>query len=64
VIANSEQSLGIALSSTKMLRFNVEDILALPQLKQGKFTKNVTTVNVRSAVEEIMSIMKLQAEEK
>eukprot|EP00356_Strombidium_inclinatum_P010035 CAMPEP_0170490212 /NCGR_PEP_ID=MMETSP0208-20121228/8457_1 /TAXON_ID=197538 /ORGANISM="Strombidium inclinatum, Strain S3" /LENGTH=47 /DNA_ID= /DNA_START= /DNA_END= /DNA_ORIENTATION= len=47
-----------------MLRFNVEDILALPQLKQGKFTKNVTTVNVRSAVEEIMSIMKLQAEEK
>mmetsp|Transcript_7732 Transcript_7732/g.11995 ORF Transcript_7732/g.11995 Transcript_7732/m.11995 type:complete len:94 (+) Transcript_7732:906-1187(+) len=35
------ESLRISKSSTKILRFNVEDILALPQLKAGKFTKNI-----------------------
>mmetsp|Transcript_17098 Transcript_17098/g.26446 ORF Transcript_17098/g.26446 Transcript_17098/m.26446 type:complete len:94 (-) Transcript_17098:171-452(-) len=36
-----EASLGISQSSTNLIRFNVEDLLALPQLKAGKFTKNL-----------------------
>mmetsp|Transcript_27637 Transcript_27637/g.41920 ORF Transcript_27637/g.41920 Transcript_27637/m.41920 type:complete len:92 (-) Transcript_27637:242-517(-) len=36
-----KKSLRISKSSCKLLKFNVEDILALPQLKQGKFSKNV-----------------------
>jgi len=39
-----------------MLTFSVEDILALPRLKEGRFTKNVQSVNLLQAVKEIMSI--------
>jgi len=33
--------MSICQSSCKLLMFNVEDILALPQLKDGRFTKNM-----------------------
>jgi len=36
--------------------FNVEDILALPQLKDGRFTKNIQSINPCKAVEEVMQI--------
>jgi len=36
-----EHSIAICLSSCKLLTFNVEDILALPQLKDQRFTKNI-----------------------
>jgi len=39
-----------------MLLFNVEDILALPRLKEGRFTKNIQSVNIRLAIEEVMTI--------
>jgi len=35
----------------------VEDILALPQLKQGKFTRNVATSNLKASANEIVRIM-------
>jgi len=37
--------------------FNVEDLLALPQLKQGKLPKNIQRVNLRDAAEEVVDIM-------
>ena len=33
------KSINISISSCKLLKFNIEDMLALPQLKQGKFNK-------------------------
>ena len=36
-----KRSIAIAKSSTKVIAFNVEDILALPQLKAGKFSKDI-----------------------
>jgi len=40
-----------------MMMFNVEDLLALPQLKQGKLPKHVELVDVPRAVEEVAEIM-------
>jgi len=51
------RSLGVSKSSCKMLKFNVEDILSLPQIQQGKFTKNVQLQNVVESFEEIKEIM-------
>jgi len=51
-------------SSTNLIRFNVEDILALPQLKSGKFTKTIADCSLEPAIEEIKSIMDHQAEAK
>ena len=33
------KSINISISSCKLLKFNIEDMLALPQLKQDKFNK-------------------------
>ena len=49
-------SMHICHSSCKLLMFSVEDILALPQLKDGKFTKNIQQVNIEEATREVMSI--------
>jgi len=43
-------------AACKMLMFNVEDILALPQLKDGKFTKNIQEVGLGTSVREIIDI--------
>ena len=53
----------VCLSSCKLLSFNVEDIMALPQLKDGKFTMNVQNIDIRTSVKEIMSIQETSAEE-
>ena len=37
-----------------MLNFNVEDILALPQIKDGKFSKNIQNINISSAIREVV----------
>jgi len=64
IIERSCKSIQILMSSSKLIRFNVEDILALPQLKQGKFSKNVTKVNIQASVQEIVDIMDMQAKQK
>ena len=48
------KSVDISISSCKLLKFNIEDMLALPQLKQGKFNKVIQRFNVEAAVEEII----------
>ena len=64
IINSLLESSNILVSSTNIIRFNVEDILALPQLKSGKFTKNISDHFVSRAVSEIMSIMKFQSQQK
>ena len=41
IIGNFKKCLNICGASCKLLLFNVEDILALPRLKEGRFTKNI-----------------------
>ena len=43
-----------------MMMFNVEDLLALPQLKQGKLPKNITEINIKEAFYEVADIMDFQ----
>jgi signal transduction histidine kinase len=52
----SKLSLRVQNSSTKILRFLVNDILDFSQIKGGKFRQNLTNFDVREAVEEIMLI--------
>mmetsp|Transcript_41517 Transcript_41517/g.63382 ORF Transcript_41517/g.63382 Transcript_41517/m.63382 type:complete len:115 (-) Transcript_41517:266-610(-) len=52
------------LSSCRILTFTVEDILALPQLKDGKFTKNIQRISLSAAAQEIINILELQAKTK
>ena len=47
-----------------MMRFNVEDMLAFPQMKQGKFLKNIAEGDIKQAVQEICNIMHYKAEAK
>jgi len=42
------------------MMFNVEDLLALPQLKQGKLPKNITEINIKEAFYEVADIMDFQ----
>ena len=59
-----KKSIKISGSSTNLIRFNVEDILALPQLKSGKFTKNISDIDIKSATSEIVDLMEHQSEAK
>jgi hypothetical protein len=59
-----KESLKVTTSSTNLIKFNVEDILALPQLKQGKFTKSISEDSVWDAVEEVVKILELQSTKK
>jgi len=38
------------------MMFNVEDIIALPQIKEGRMTKNISRFDTQAAVDEIKSI--------
>ncbi len=59
-----QKSLNVSKSSCKLLKFNVEDILALPQIQQGKFTRNLSLVNLGDSLNEIVEIMDYQIREK
>eukprot|EP00356_Strombidium_inclinatum_P012592 CAMPEP_0170486774 /NCGR_PEP_ID=MMETSP0208-20121228/5699_1 /TAXON_ID=197538 /ORGANISM="Strombidium inclinatum, Strain S3" /LENGTH=172 /DNA_ID=CAMNT_0010760813 /DNA_START=1784 /DNA_END=2302 /DNA_ORIENTATION=+ len=50
------QSLSICQSSCKLMNFNAEDIMALPQLKEGKLHKNIKRLNVCEVVDEICQV--------
>lgn len=54
LLNDCKQSLTIAVSSCKLLNFNVEDILALPRLKMGKFTKNIKTFDISDSFNEVI----------
>ena len=51
-------------SSSNLLRFNVEDIFALPQLKAGKFTKNIQSNDLKKGINEVVEIMDFQSRAK
>ena len=38
------------------MNFKVEDIMALPMLKEGKLTKNIKQVDIREAIDKVISI--------
>ena len=59
-----EQSLSIQQSSCKLMNFNVEDILALPLLKEGRLSKNIQVHNIVDSVKEIRSIQAWAAQQK
>ena len=43
-------------SSSKFLKFIINDLLDLARIKHGKFHKNVVEVNVKQVIEEVISI--------
>ena len=45
-------------SSTKLLNFYVADLLCLSQIKNKKFRKQVTSFDVRSAIDEIVEVQR------
>jgi len=47
-----------------MLLFNVEDLLALPQLKQGTLTKTIEKFNIKDAMLEVSEIMDFKLKSK
>ena len=46
----------IQTSSCKLLLFFVNDILDFSQIKAKRFKKNITTFNLKEAVDEVVSI--------
>lgn len=50
------------MTSTKLLDFYVHDMLSLAQLNSKKFRKNVTNIDIRSTVEDIMKVQMQKAE--
>jgi len=59
-----EESLDAQSSSANLTLFNVEDILALPQLKSGKFTRTIEENHICPAIREITMIMDTKANSK
>ena len=51
-------------TSSRLLLYHVEDVIGLAQIESGKFTKILEQFDVKSAVEDIMSIQKLSALQK
>jgi len=47
-----------------LLRFHVEDILGLAQIKAGKFRKNIQKFNIKKAIEEVVEVQESSANEK
>jgi len=64
LLSELEQSLSIQQSSCKLMNFNVEDILALPLLKEGRLSKNIQVHNIVDSVKEIRSIQAWAAQQK
>ena len=56
ILDDCEESLKICTSSCKLMNFNVEDIIALPMLKEGKLTKSFKASNIKKLVDEIVSV--------
>lgn len=51
-------------TSSKLLLYHVEDVIGLAQIKSGKFTKILEDFDIKTAVEDIVSIQKLSAIQK
>jgi signal transduction histidine kinase len=51
-------------SSTNLMSFLVNDFIDLAQIKNNKFRKNIQQFDIRDAIEEVMSVQRLAANEK
>ena len=51
------------MSSTKLLRFLVNDILDFSQLRAGKFRKDCGNFNIKDSIEEIIMIQQYKADQ-
>jgi hypothetical protein len=60
-VSEMKDNLNVAFSSCRLLILSVEDMLALPRLKMGKFTKNITKCDVKEGVEEICQILSFKS---
>ena len=59
IVDNTLDSCNILNSSTKLLNFCVGDMLSLSQLSQinsNKFRKNLSIIDIRKCVKEVLSI--------
>mgnify|MGYP001101418493 CR=1 FL=1 len=63
-IDTSKKSIRISKSSCSILEFNVEDLLALPRLKQGILTKNIEKIDVAEVVSEVIEILSYKSEKR
>ena len=52
----------IGESSANIMSFLVNDLLDFSQLNAGKFRRKIEDVNIKEAIEEVISIMKEKAE--
>ena len=50
------ESVKIQMSSTKLLKFQVNDLLDFSQLRAGKFRKDCSNFNLKESIEEILMI--------
>ena len=57
------ESVKIQMSSTKLLKFLVNDILDFSQLRAGKFRKDCGNFNLKESIEEIIMIQQYKAEQ-
>ena len=46
------------------MNFNVEDILALPQLQEGRLNKNILCTDIFQSVKEVKAIQEWSAQQK
>ena len=56
IIRMISQSNGIQDSSTNMMGFLVDDLLDFAQINAGKFRSVVTSFDIKSAIDEMISI--------
>jgi signal transduction histidine kinase len=57
-IEEFEECISIQICSTKIMSFGVNDMLCLAQLNTSKFRKEISLFDVKSAIQEIMSIQR------
>mgnify|MGYP006107558917 CR=1 FL=1 len=51
------------MSSTKILKFLVNDILDFSQLRAGKFRKDCGNFNIKESIEEVIMIQQYKADQ-
>ena len=57
-----EESSRIQMSSTKILKFLVSDMLDLSQLRAGKFRKDSGNMDIMTLIEDVIRIQSYKAE--
>jgi K+-sensing histidine kinase KdpD len=62
VVTESLECLSVNDSSTKLLNYFVNDILSFAQISGGKFRKDVSTFNIKEAIQEVISIQRFKFE--